>query len=47
MTMLGNVILGMGSILCTFIVVPIYISVIEFPMDTANNKFLRQKVNIK
>ena len=47
MTMLGNVILGMGAMFITFIIVPIYILVIEYPMNKANNSFLRENFNIK
>ena len=47
MTMLGNVTLGMGAMFITFIVIPMYIFVIEYPIDKANNVALRKKVNIK
>ena len=33
MTMLGNIILGMGAMFFTFIIVPAYIFVIEFPLS--------------
>ena len=42
MTMLGNVILGMGAMFFTFVVVPIYIFVIEYPLNKANDYVLRR-----
>jgi hypothetical protein len=47
MTMLGNVILGMGAMFFTFIAVPLYILVIEYPIEKVNNGTLRKQVNIK
>jgi uncharacterized membrane protein YfcA len=47
MTMLGNMILGMGGMLFTFMAVPVYMFVLEYPIQTANNMTLRELVKIK
>ena len=47
MTMFGNIILGMGAMLFTFIIVPIYVLIIEYPIENFLNSTLRKRVNIK
>jgi peptidoglycan/LPS O-acetylase OafA/YrhL len=47
MTMIGNIILGMGAMTFTFIVVPIYIFVIEYPIENVMNRTFRKIVNLK